>query len=246
MSNTQSVIAAFTELAGRYEQTVDRELRQFWGIGYEAFIAQLIARLDVADAGLTLDVATGRGVIPLALTRQPGWAGRIVGVDITAAMLAGASAELTARGADGPIRLVCGSGMALPFADDTFDTAICALATHHMAVPVLLGELCRVLRPGGRLLIADVALASLFQTAAGRLLLRVLAWWYGRREGAARMQAEMEAVPNMLTPAQWAAALRDAGFSDAQLTTVPARRSWYPPGVLAQAAANKQPGANHR
>lgn len=245
MANTQSVIAAFTELAARYEQTVDRELRQFWGIGYQDFIAQLIECLDVAGAGLTLDVATGRGVIPLALTRQPGWAGRVVGVDITPAMLAGASAELADTAAGGRIALVCGSGMALPFADDTFDTAICALATHHMVVPALLGELRRVLRPGGQLLVADVALASLFQTAAGRVLLRAMAWWYGRREGAARMQAEMEAVPNMLTPAQWAAALHDAGFDDAQLTTVPAFRPWYPPGVLACASANKLPGANH-
>lgn len=245
MTNSQSIIAAFTEMAARYEQTVDRELRQFWGIGYADFISQLIDRLDVPAAGLTLDVATGRGVIPLALTERAGWTGRVVGLDITPEMLKGARQGLAERGASGRVALVCGSGMRLPFGDATFDTAICALATHHMDVPALLRQLHRVLRPGGQLLIADVALAHLFRTLPGRALLRILAWWYGRREGAARMQAEMEAVPNMLTPEQWRNALTGAGFTIVDLTTLPARRAWYPPGILAKAASTNLPGAAH-
>jgi ubiquinone/menaquinone biosynthesis C-methylase UbiE len=237
MVNTQTVIAAFTEMAERYEQTVDRELRQFWGIGYEEFIAQLIDLVDLPTAQRLLDVATGRGVIPLALTRAPGWKGRIVGVDITAEMLRGARAGIIAHGGDESVLLTCGSGMALPFRDHSFDTVICALATHHMRVPALLGELRRVLRPGGRVLVADVALAHLFQTLPGRMLLRSLAWWYGRREGANRLQAEMEAVPNMLTPGQWREALLGAGFVELELRAIRARRPWYPPGILARASS---------
>ncbi len=246
MTNSESVVAAFTEMAARYEQTVDRELRQFWGVGYAEFIAQLLDRLNMSTAGVTLDVATGRGVIPLALTERAGWTGQVVGLDITPEMLKGARLGLAERGAWSRVSLVCGSGMRLPFGDSAFDTAICALATHHMRVPVLLAELHRVLRPGGQLLIADVALASLFRTLPGRLLLRTLAWWYGRREGAARMQAEMEAVPNMLTPEQWRAFLRQAGFTVVDLTTIPAHRAWYPPGILAKAFSDQSPGAKHR
>jgi ubiquinone/menaquinone biosynthesis C-methylase UbiE len=246
MTNSESVIAAFTEMAERYEQTVDRELRQFWGVGYAEFIAQLLDFVDTSSAGLTLDVATGRGVIPRALTKRAGWRGTVVGLDITPEMLKGARLGLADDGAGDRISLVCGSGMRLPFGDATFDTAICALATHHMQVPILLQELSRVLRPGGQLLIADVALANLFRTAPGRLLLRTLAWWYGRREGAARMQAEMEAVPNMLTPEQWRVALDTAGFIILDMKTIPAHRAWYPPGVLAKASYNQLPGARHR
>jgi ubiquinone/menaquinone biosynthesis C-methylase UbiE len=242
MANTQSIIEAFTEMAARYEQTVDRELRQFWGIGYEQFIAQLIDRMNLAQAGAVLDVATGRGAIPRALSVREGWSGRLIGVDITPEMLRGAHAGLAESGVRGDIDLVCGSGMRLPFCDGVFDTAVCALATHHMRVPDLLGELRRVLRPGGQLLIADVALASLFRTLPGRVLLRTLAWWYGRREGAARLQAEMEAVPNMLTPAQWQTALDMAGFVNLELTTIPAVRAWYPPGILARALSKSLPG----
>jgi ubiquinone/menaquinone biosynthesis C-methylase UbiE len=105
-----------------------------------------------------------------------------------------------------------------------------------MRVPLLLGELRRVLQPGGQLLVADVALAHLFRTLPGRVLLRTLAWWYGRREGASRLQAEMDAVPNMLTPDQWRDALRAAGFGALELRTIDACRPWYPPGILAKAS----------
>jgi ubiquinone/menaquinone biosynthesis C-methylase UbiE len=106
-----------------------------------------------------------------------------------------------------------------------------------MSASVLLEELRRVLRPGGQLVVVDVALANLFQTLPGRLLLRGLAQFYGRREGTARFKAEMEAVGNMLTPTQWRQSLVAAGFKDVNLTIVPATRFWYPPGILASASS---------
>lgn len=246
MADSQTVIAAFTEMATRYEQTVDRELRQFWGIGYHEFIAELLSPLDVGRAGTVLDVATGRGVIPLALARRPEWAGRVVGVDITPEMLRFASREIKQADLSGRVSLICGSGERLPFDDNSFDTATCALATHHMRVSTLLQELNRVLRPGGQLLVADVALADFWRSRSGDIALRVLAWWYGRREGTVRLRAELEALPNMRTPAQWRGFLQDSGFSNVELTAVPARRAWYPPGILVQAASNKPTGAKTR
>ena len=58
----------------------------------------------------------------------------------------------------------------------------------------------------------------------------MLAWWYGRREGTVRLRAELEALPNMRTPAQWRGFLQDSGFSNVELTAVPARRAVVPPG----------------
>jgi ubiquinone/menaquinone biosynthesis C-methylase UbiE len=174
-------------------------------------------------------------VIPVALIQHPAAPRRVVGVDITSAMLRGASAAVASQDPDRRISLVCGSGMQMPFAASAFDTAICALGVHHMRADVLLEEMRRVLRPGGQLVIIDVALANLFQTLPGRLLLRGLAQFYGRREGTARFEAEMEAVGNMLTPSQWRDLLVAAGFQDILLTIVPATRPWYPPGILASA-----------
>jgi ubiquinone/menaquinone biosynthesis C-methylase UbiE len=237
MADTQTIIAAFTEMAAHYEQTVDRELRQFWGIGYAEFISQLLTRIDLSKAAFVLDVATGRGVIPRSLQSQPGWKGRVVGLDITPEMLTGASLEVTLQEGSDRILLVCGSGMQLPMRDATFDTVICALATHHMRVPTLLSELRRVAAPGAQVLLADVAMAPFWQSRLGKLWLHAIIQWYGWTRGGARVRAEADAVDDMLGPEQWQAALLGTGFGDVNMTVLPARKRWYPSGVLISATA---------
>ncbi|MGE5601446.1 MAG: methyltransferase domain-containing protein [Nitrososphaerales archaeon] len=239
---TRPVADAFAELAPNYEQTVDQELRQFWGVSYRDFIELLLGRLDMDHAQAVLDVATGQGAIPLALAGRARWAGRVVGLDITAEMLRGAQLRLAEPGQRARVTLTCGSGMQLPFAANSFDAAICALATHHMRLDVLLAEMHRVLRPGGQLLVADVALATLWCSAGGRLLLHVLAWWYTRQENGARGAAEIDALPNMRTPEQWRQEVAAAGFGIIEASALPARRMWYPPGMLVAARANQSTG----
>lgn len=237
MADTQTVIAAFTEMAASYEQTVDKELRQFWGIGYDEFIGELLELVDPATAVSVLDVATGRGRIPLSLLRRSGWEGRAVGLDITPTMLAGAASEVLRQGASDRIRLVCGSGMGMPFRDGRFDTVICALATHHMHVPTLLSELRRVAAPGAQVLLADVAAAPFWRSWIGKASLRAMIYWYGLTQGRARVRAEAAAVDDMIGPEQWRAALLDSGFDEVRMRVLPARKGWYPSGVLISAKA---------
>lgn len=49
---------------------------------------------------------------------------------------------------------VCGSGFALPFADESFPCVLCSQVIEHVPmVPSMIDELCRVLEPGGRLVL---------------------------------------------------------------------------------------------
>jgi SAM-dependent methyltransferase len=49
---------------------------------------------------------------------------------------------------------VRGSGFALPFADETFPCVLCSQVIEHVPmVPSMIDELCRVLAPGGRLVL---------------------------------------------------------------------------------------------
>jgi SAM-dependent methyltransferase len=53
-----------------------------------------------------------------------------------------------------PIPRVRGSGFALPFADESFPCVLCSQVIEHVPmVPSMIDELCRVLRPGGRLVL---------------------------------------------------------------------------------------------
>jgi ubiquinone/menaquinone biosynthesis C-methylase UbiE len=238
MNEQDAIIAAFTEMASHYEQTVDREIRQFWGIGYRDFISRFIARMNLNGQERVLDIGTGMAVVPVTLLSHTQWHGDVIGLDITPDMLAGARDSLGDSGICRRVHLVCGSGMVLPLRSGSFDAVTCALATHHMNVPALLREIRRVLRPGGQLLLADVGLADFWSTRRGRLWIGLLATFYGWKEGKMRAQAELDAMKNVLSPETWRSMLLKVGFADLRIEVLPAKRRWYPPGLLIQAHSN--------
>jgi ubiquinone/menaquinone biosynthesis C-methylase UbiE len=100
--------------------------------------------------GQVLEVAIGTGRnlphYPAGLT--------ITGVELSPAMLAIARKRAADLGRDADLRE--GDAEHLPFGDASFDTVVCALSLCTIPDPVAaLGEMRRVLRPGGRLLLLD-------------------------------------------------------------------------------------------
>jgi demethylmenaquinone methyltransferase/2-methoxy-6-polyprenyl-1,4-benzoquinol methylase len=95
-----------------------------------------------------LDVATGTAGVALTLADRT--AAEITGIDLTEAML-GTGAERVARHGRGDrIRLLCGRAEQLPFPDATFDALTFTYLLRYVADPAAtLGELARVVRPGG-------------------------------------------------------------------------------------------------
>ncbi|NOX60652.1 MAG: methyltransferase domain-containing protein [Chloroflexi bacterium] len=253
MDERTAVIEAFTEMAPGYEETVDQELRLFWGVGYQEFIDRFLAMIDVNEGDVVLDIATGTGVIPRSLAPRMKGDGKIVGLDITPEMLSNARDKLRRLGVDGSIHLVCGSGMEMPLETDSFDVAICGLGTHHMNVPLLASEVKRVLKPGGRFIMADVRATDFWRTLPGRLLLRGLLlsynWLvrraersgdgeinaYGLKMTRTRAQAELEAFNNVRTTGEWRTLLESLGFSSIETEEFAALRRIYPGGLILKA-----------
>jgi len=100
--------------------------------------------------GRVLDVATGTGrnlpYYPADVT--------ITGIELSPAMLAIARQRAADLGRD--VNLREGDAEHLPFGDASFDTAVCALSLCTIPNPAAaLGEMRRVLSPGGRLLLLD-------------------------------------------------------------------------------------------
>jgi ubiquinone/menaquinone biosynthesis C-methylase UbiE len=233
------VIEAFTEMAPRYVETVDRELRQFWGFSYREFVDWLIEAISVRDGDLVLDVATGTARIPLALAARTEVESRTVGLDITPAMLEYGQRDVDAEGLTPRIKLVCASAMAMPFVEGVFDAAVCGLGMHHMDVPQLLSEMRRVLKTGGSLIMADVGASPLWQSFLGVALLKILLARYGLTRRSARAQAEVEAFPNVRTTDEWRTILSEFGFTQIEIAESPARRRWYPCALTIKAVAGR-------
>jgi ubiquinone/menaquinone biosynthesis C-methylase UbiE len=89
MTDDGIIVEAFTELAPSYEETMDREIRSVWGLSYDQFVDRLIeaASINENEANAVLDVATGTAFIPRKLAEKAEANNRIVGLDITLAML---------------------------------------------------------------------------------------------------------------------------------------------------------------
>ena len=100
--------------------------------------------------GRTLEVAVGTGI---NLEYYPPQV-VLTGVDLSPAMLARARERAEEQGR--PVHLMEGDAQRLAFADQSFDTVLCALAL--CTIPDqerALAEMHRVLVPGGRLLLVD-------------------------------------------------------------------------------------------
>jgi len=102
---------------------------------------------------LALDLACGPGTFLRAFAPRVRF---IMGVDLTAAMLAEAK-HAVMRAALGNAAFACANGYALPFADASLGLCACGYSLHHMLEPArAVAELSRILQPGGRVAIVDM------------------------------------------------------------------------------------------
>ena len=106
--------------------------------------------LGARAQGRVLEVAIGTG---LNLPHYPADA-TVTGIELSPAMLAIANRRAADLGRDVDLRT--GDAEAMPFADEAFDTVVCALSLCTIPDPATaIGEMKRVLVPGGRLLLLD-------------------------------------------------------------------------------------------
>ena len=113
-----------------------------------------LARLQPGDQ--VLDVGCGTGTLALEVKRRVGSAGRVVGIDPGTEQIARARAKAARR--DLPMAFQIGVIEQLAFPDQTFDVVLSTLMMHHLPASLKaqgLAEIARVLKPGGRLIIAD-------------------------------------------------------------------------------------------
>jgi SAM-dependent methyltransferase len=198
----------FDTIAGEYDDSLPPHVVEHYLRKRTRFVAEHCPR------GAGLDVGCGTGVLAARLSAA-GYA--MCGVDPSDGMLE----VLRARWPH--IEARTASGTALPFADGSFDLVICVAVMHHIAaadaVRATLGEMVRVSRPGGRVLVWDHNPRNPYW---GRLMARV-----PQDTGDERLIGE----------AELAAGLEEAGADIVLATQLGWVPDFVPPRAIGAAAA---------
>ena len=144
------VRAVFDSVASKYDVMNDlmsAGLHRVWK-AYTVTVANL------KEGDRALDIAGGTGDLALAFAKKVGKTGQVVHTDINEAMLRVGRDRLLDAGVVLPT-VVCDAEK-LPFPDRHFDLVSVAFGLRNMThKDVALAEMCRVLKPGGKLLVLE-------------------------------------------------------------------------------------------
>ena len=121
---------------------------------HRAWKAYTVLVANVREGQQVLDIAGGTGDLALAFAPKVGPSGRVVHTDINEAMLREGRNRLLDAGVSLPT-LVCDAEH-LPFAEASFNVVSVAFGLRNMThKDIALREMCRVLKPGGKLLVLE-------------------------------------------------------------------------------------------
>jgi demethylmenaquinone methyltransferase / 2-methoxy-6-polyprenyl-1,4-benzoquinol methylase len=156
----------FNQIAPRYDL-----LNRLLSLGIDRRWRRIaVRRLTVPDNGQVLDVATGTGDVALEIARQTAESVAVFGIDFSAEMVELGRQKIALSTYARRIELNVAPCELIPYAAGTFAFGIRNVDDRLQG----LMEICRVLRPGGRLVVLE------FSTPTSTLF-RSCYYWYFRR-----------------------------------------------------------------
>lgn len=157
LAKKKQVEQMFDGIASRYD-LINRVLSLRIDVLWRRKVIQLLKKYQPK---VILDVATGTADLAIAMQRlRPA---KIIGLDLSAQMLAVGQQKIETEGLDGLIELVKGDSENLPFDSNHFDAVTVAFGVRNFEnLQKGLDELYRVLKPGAPLVILEFSKVKVF------------------------------------------------------------------------------------
>jgi demethylmenaquinone methyltransferase/2-methoxy-6-polyprenyl-1,4-benzoquinol methylase len=180
--------------------------------------ARAIRSLGLTGRERVLDLCTGTADLAIAARQARPAAARVVGVDFAGAMLTVGADKIRRLRLAGEIALVRGDAVRIPVADASMDALTIAFGIRNVDdAQTSSREMCRVLKPGGRLAVLEFAIptAPIIRAAYLSYFRHVLPR-IGRLVSRHDTAYEYlpESVGGFASPAEFMELLRNSGFAD--------------------------------
>jgi len=161
----------FDAIAGRYDF-----LNHLLSAGFDRrWRKRAIRSLALTGRECVLDLCTGTADLAIAAVRARPRAAQVIGIDFAAAMLGVARGKLRQRRFSDEVLLVRGDATRIPLADGSIDAITIAFGIRNVEnVAAACAEMCRVLKPNGRLAILEFAMPTM------RGVRSVYRWYFHR------------------------------------------------------------------
>lgn len=180
---------------------------------------RLVAAVQATHPGSVLDLATGSGDVAFALSKSLPAETEIVGMDFCQPMLDEAELKKKEKGGFANVVFQQGDGLALPIEDNSFGAVTISFGLRNMADRAkALGEMRRVLKPGGRLFVLEFSQPEPWFRRCYFFYLRHLLPWVaglvtGDRAAYEYLNATVEQFPGR---PELSKELQNAGFTEVQ------------------------------
>jgi demethylmenaquinone methyltransferase/2-methoxy-6-polyprenyl-1,4-benzoquinol methylase len=209
----EQVADMFDRIAGQYDN-LNRVLSARIDIRWRK---KAIRKLKEYRPQQILDVATGTADMALMAYKilQPA---KIEGIDLSANMLDLGRKKIEKEGLGDKIHLQQGDSETINFPDNSFDAVMVAFGVRNFEnLEKGLSEMCRVLKPGGRLIVLEFskprqkAVKSLYNLYMGIVAPQVARWFRQNKEAYQYLNESANAFPDRQS---FTDILKKAGYSD--------------------------------
>ncbi len=229
MNNKDVITEQYEAWASTYDLDKVEIIRRDTGIELEEFVDRILDNCQLKKGQEILDVGIGTGLISLSISKRLAGKCKILGIDITDAMLAKAKNNIKMESLDHVISLKKASAENLPLKNSFYDLVVCVFTIRHTHIERALREFMRVLKPKGRVVIVDLYAPERWRSLSAKIVMPIFKLLFMRKK---EMKAEKRS--KLLTLEEWKTKAMEIGGKEVKIEIFPHidKPEWKPGKII--------------